>query len=633
MDPSYSSQCIGFSSDKAFVGTPFGLTIFDKENNKWETWDFDIFNGKVSNATSPNFDGHILATLVDSPYVWVSAWERKGVYRIDLRDLTFEIWVNQGINNSYGYESKPAFVKNCPFPSNTIVSIRKDRTGNIWFGTIFGVAKFDGKEWSVFKSASWGESLIHIQQSVIDATITSLDIDKKGRVWVGTSNFFYAYYEPGGPPEEDVSGGIGFYESGKWFQYYANNYNLKNPSSLRTKTPLLSNDVLCLVIDDNEVWIGTGCGLSLYNMKTKKWRDFTREKDSLISNRINSIAISPKSVWITADGGFVRYDKGEKYWENFLIPDTILNPYIISIGFDNYTNDIWMVTSRVGYQDVYVYRFKNGHWTAYSTLDRLSLQSDTAKMRLGLLWKKTDNYREAQKILSEIIETSHNPDLAMNAEYELLTMYEYGIRRRRQIHTPQISGKDQIKLILAFQKKYSSAILSKKLQFTLAQAYEEVNEWEKAITAYQTYLKLIDDKNKTASVKLAIGNCYEKIGRYDEQATILKELIQKHSGTETQISDWYWLLADLYKHKLKNYRLAIEYYQIINEECQEILKTEIKGEKINHKISEISFQIGECYEALGELEKALEAYETVKVGRDLEAAKNRIQKIQVLLQK
>lgn len=74
--------------------------------------------------------------------------------------------------------------------NNTITSICKDSDGFMWFGTAFGLNRYDGINITTYKSVE-GDST-----SISDNHITSLLNDNRGRLWVGTKSRGLMYYNP-----------------------------------------------------------------------------------------------------------------------------------------------------------------------------------------------------------------------------------------------------------------------------------------------------------------------------------------------------------------------------------------------------------------------------------------------------
>jgi len=73
---------------------------------------------------------------------------------------------------------------------NTVRCILQDNTGFIWFGTINGLNRYNGREFVVMHSQSG------VQESITDNRIRSLTEDKNGYIWVRTVANTYSCYDP-----------------------------------------------------------------------------------------------------------------------------------------------------------------------------------------------------------------------------------------------------------------------------------------------------------------------------------------------------------------------------------------------------------------------------------------------------
>jgi ligand-binding sensor domain-containing protein len=62
--------------------------------------------------------------------------------------------------------------------SDTVLSIAKDFTGNIWFGTNIGVSRLSGTQWTNFTS----------DDGLADNHINTISVDKDSSIWFGTNN-------------------------------------------------------------------------------------------------------------------------------------------------------------------------------------------------------------------------------------------------------------------------------------------------------------------------------------------------------------------------------------------------------------------------------------------------------------
>lgn len=130
---------------------------------------------------------------------------------------------------SQSYWSKQLTI-NDGLPDNTICSILKDHSNNLWIGTNNGLALLKNKTIKVFKKK---DGLAH-------NSCWALVQDKKGQIWIGT-----------------FGGGLSMYYNGK-FQNFT------------TSNGLPSDKIRKLYLKDTNLYIGTANGFSKININSYK---------------------------------------------------------------------------------------------------------------------------------------------------------------------------------------------------------------------------------------------------------------------------------------------------------------------------------------------------------------------------
>ncbi|WP_373493522.1 two-component regulator propeller domain-containing protein, partial [Aquiflexum sp.] len=78
-------------------------------------------------------------------------------------------------------------------------------------------------------------------------------------------------------------------------------------------------------VDNGNLWLGTGNGLSFFNKKTGKFKTY-RTQDGLIDNRIYCMAFDQSGhLWIGTGNGLSRFDTLSKSFTNFTKADGLVN--------------------------------------------------------------------------------------------------------------------------------------------------------------------------------------------------------------------------------------------------------------------------------------------------------------------
>ena len=90
------------------------------------------------------------------------------------------------------------------------------------------------------------------------------------------------------------------------------------------RNSLISNDINCMIFDKFEnLWIGTNIGLSKFNIKTNKFTSYTTA-EGLTNNFINSILLDDdNNLWISTNKGLNKFDIEKENIINFTKMDGI----------------------------------------------------------------------------------------------------------------------------------------------------------------------------------------------------------------------------------------------------------------------------------------------------------------------
>ena len=206
-------------------------------------------------------------------------------------------------------------------PHNYIYSIIQDHYGFMWFGTLYGLVKYDGNQ---YREYTHDPENIHSISS--DETISILE-DSKGNIWVGT-----------------IEGGLNKFNRDT--EEFTKFYHIHSDS-----TTLSDNTVWCIQEDKNGIiWAGTSNGLNRlkFNKSGENIQiEITRFlfcKDSFNNNKnnfIRSILFDHAGrLWISIFGEglhFYNQEKGE------IIRLSSLKDNIVSI-FEDGSHTLWLAT-------------------------------------------------------------------------------------------------------------------------------------------------------------------------------------------------------------------------------------------------------------------------------------------------
>ena len=286
-----------YTQKEGLGGNSVRSIVQDKTGNLWLGTYGDgaiLYNGKsfIHYTEKEGLPGNrVMASVIDGDAIWFGT-EQNGAARFNGK--TFENFTqDQGLCN------------------NNLLSICRDKAGNIWFGTNEGgVCYYNGKQFITIVD----------EKGLSEGVITSIIQDKSGNMWFGTDGSGACCYD------------------GKFLKWYTE------------KTGLCSNVIKCIA-EDNEgnIWFGSdGKGVSILNVKTigsdmPVFGSIT-EKDGLTNNIIWSLAQDKSgNVWIATEHGLnylINKSDGKEIHKYTSADGLKANNFLKSVLIDS-RNTIW----------------------------------------------------------------------------------------------------------------------------------------------------------------------------------------------------------------------------------------------------------------------------------------------------
>ncbi len=200
--------------------------------------------------------------------------------------------------------------------------IEKDQKGYLWVGTVNGLNRYDGKEFTVYKNQE------NNSNSLSDNFIQALETDRQGFLWIGT-----------------YSGGLNRFDPGtETFKSYRN-----APKKLNS----ISDDQIHSIKQDSKgrLWIGTARGLDLYDYEKDHFNPFytTKEETPVFIRGIVSCISEDRrgSLWVGTDNGLYVISPNAQQVKHYEYdekePSGLSHPYVTSIYHDIGGN-VWIGT-------------------------------------------------------------------------------------------------------------------------------------------------------------------------------------------------------------------------------------------------------------------------------------------------
>lgn len=181
---------------------------------------------------------------------------------------------------------------------STVQAILQDSKGFMWFGTEDGLNRYDGYEFTVFKTVTGNPN------SLSDNNINALFEDSKQRIWIGTQ-----------------SGGLTRFDWKK--NQFTNYYGVDDEDNWQT----LSSNTIWSITEDEEglIWVGTSYGLNLFDPAAGRFhRIFSEsEESSLSGNQVSALHVDKKgTLWVGTNNGLNRLNRVEGGFTRFQTVET-----------------------------------------------------------------------------------------------------------------------------------------------------------------------------------------------------------------------------------------------------------------------------------------------------------------------
>ncbi|HET7819307.1 MAG TPA: two-component regulator propeller domain-containing protein, partial [Bacteroidia bacterium] len=203
----------------------------------------------------------------------------------------------KSFTNYLTWHGRPAY--------NSVVSIKEDKFGNLWFGTKRGIIRYDGNrvdliESGDIKATKYQQGLKKIngkfvksftyyttEQGMVDDFVICITEDKIGNLWFGTKNGAIRY---DGNRVEVIASGDTTTRGSLQTLKKINGKFVKSFTNYTTAQGLINNKVNCIVEDKmGNIWLGTDGGISRYDGKS--FTNYTTTQ-GLSGNTVTQAAIT-----------------------------------------------------------------------------------------------------------------------------------------------------------------------------------------------------------------------------------------------------------------------------------------------------------------------------------------------------
>lgn len=321
LSDNYVSSLAVDNDNRLYIGTGFGVTVFEPERNRAARYlsstDVGLPDPHMVRALTVDNSGRLLIGTLHQglhvldldkrhyhPFPVRPEYEdlvQKGMISSVLHDAENRIWLTSMTKPLMRIDADGDVVtftidaeRAGSIRSTTNWGIYEDATGRIWVAT-------DDSGFEVFNEQSQGfEALVHSPYqatSISSDQVRSFYQDELGDIWIGTFTSQINYHNSGAAAFEH------FYHS---------------PGT----NSLSNNGVMSFAQTDREsIWIGTENGLNRFNPLTRRFTHYTSENTNgaLVSDAILSIVPDARGLlWLgTTMGGLHSFDPKTERFRHF----------------------------------------------------------------------------------------------------------------------------------------------------------------------------------------------------------------------------------------------------------------------------------------------------------------------------
>lgn len=222
----------------------------------------------------------------------------------------------------------------------SVVTILQDSKGYLWFGTRYGLNKFDGHTFKNYYYDSTNDN------SLSDSWITALAKDDKDNIWIGTKNGLNKYnpitndferVKIGADQGTYLSGEIWDIKSDKssnlwittnkglWYFNTISNELIKYVYKKNSPSGISSNLTLSILeASDDRIWVCTDTYIDVFNPRTDIFSHYKYPENltpaAVKNNNVILFEDSQKTTWLGYNGGLAFFDKTSNTFIEYRMP-------------------------------------------------------------------------------------------------------------------------------------------------------------------------------------------------------------------------------------------------------------------------------------------------------------------------
>jgi ligand-binding sensor domain-containing protein/signal transduction histidine kinase/DNA-binding response OmpR family regulator len=373
---------------------------------------------------------------------------------------------------------------------NAIMAIVQDKTGFLWVGTRYGLNRYDGTGFKIYKGSPSNKG------SISDNLINALLVDDEGVLWVGTSN------------------GLNRYNAQK--DNFERIFSLPN-----NKNSLNNSSINCLFQDSRKrIWVGTKNGLNLLvDKKTNSFQSIFGSSQKTIGNYIRTIAESSDgNIWVGTSTGLIKMNSNSYDYETYQhtsSSSSLSADYVTSIVEDKQQN-LWIGTLHDGINlfnkssNSFMRFSQNGSGTSplvHNNIRKLMLDN-TGKIWIGTqdglsifdpITKQSSHYQHDAEVKTSLTNNSiHSIYQDMNGTIWIGT-YHGGINILYSHATPFTTYQNRKAINSLSSNVVSSIVEDAKGNLWIGTEGGGLNYFDKATNSFSVYKNSTSDSSSISS--------------------------------------------------------------------------------------------------------------------------------------
>ena len=219
---------------------------------------------------------------------------------------------------------------NSSLPNQRVLSVTQDNTGVFWFGTLEGIASYDGTTWTVYHAEDFG---------LKSEQINTMAVDDQNKIWIGTQD------------------GAAVFDGSTWKPF------------TKDESGLVDNAIFSITfqqsVDNQLIWFGTLSGVSKLDMTTGQWQSYTRQEIDLGWGGVSDLTIdSTGRLWVCTEGGGISLWDG-KAWTFLKVSNSRLPYSTIETVAELEPGVFWIAASIPNTSGGVVTKYDGTNWKIY----------------------------------------------------------------------------------------------------------------------------------------------------------------------------------------------------------------------------------------------------------------------------